>query len=82
MKMMMVICVYVCALMGCSILEGYEFGDGTKVALSAKTIYCNALPQEVRDAALKRMQSTYNDYPDHSICDASGFIVDILTPLE
>jgi len=75
-----VLAIYLTALMGCSIVDGYEFGDGTRLFFSFRTVYCNALPEAVRDAALARMQSTMENYPEHSICDTNGFIVDVVSP--
>jgi len=66
-------------LVGCA---GYEFGDGTKVMLKTKTVYCNVLPEKIRQATLQKMQSMISSYPKHSICDMRGFIVDIVKPLD
>lgn len=43
-------------------------------------VYCDALPEEVKKAALKRMRKEVDGYPRHSICDAEGFIIDIVRP--
>lgn len=44
----------------------------------ATQVYCNTLSEEVREAALKRMQGAWSEYPEHSICDPEGFIIDVL----
>lgn len=60
----------VCMLTGCSTYD----------LLIGSTIYCSDLSDDVRKAALERMQGTWSGYPEHSICDAEGFIVDIIRP--
>lgn len=46
----------------------------------ATTVYCNTLPESVRQAALERMKGAMEGYPEHSICDTEGFVIDILKP--
>lgn len=69
-KILLVLCVI---LSGCENLE---------VAVSTGTLYCSLVPADVRAAALARMQSSIESYPDHSICDTRGFIVDFIAPTE
>ena len=70
-------------LVACVLLSGCEMlGKGTKAIVSTGTLYCSLVPVEVRTIALERMQGAVEDYPEHSICDTRGFIVDIIVPTE
>ena len=60
-------------------LSGCETMD---VIVSTGTLYCSLVPADVRAAALVRMQGAIESYPDHSICDPQGFIVDVIVPTE
>lgn len=76
-RFILILCL-VAGTSGC----GYQFGDGTRAVVSLATVYCNTLPKDIRDAALRRMQLTMEEYPENSICDTNGFIVDIVKPIE
>lgn len=58
---------------GCATIDTYRL---------IKHTYCANVPDEVKAAALVRMQSTITNYPKHSICDENGFLIDILEPVE
>lgn len=79
---MKIIVVVACLLLAsCSLTDGYQFGDGTKLLLRSRAVYCKMIPDEVKKAALDHMQGIIKDYPEHSVCDVNGFIVDVLKPL-
>lgn len=71
-KLLLVLCVML-SLVGCESLD---------VVVSAGTLYCSAVPVEVREAALARAQGAFTSYPEHSICDTQGFLIDIVVPVE
>lgn len=62
--------------MALSLISGCTIYD----TIFATTVYCNTLPESVRQTALERMQGAMDGYPEHSICDTEGFVVDILKP--
>ena len=65
-----------------SACSSQKFFDGIAGVIELKTHYCASIPADVREKALERMQSKYDDYPDHSVCDEQGFILDILEPAD
>jgi uncharacterized protein YceK len=70
MKKLLILITTVVSLSGCSVYD----------MITTTTVYCSELSEDVRQAALERMQDTWSGYPAHSICDNEGFIVDIIKP--
>jgi len=47
----------------------YDLGDSV---VNLRSLYCGAVPQDIRDKAIERMKESVEEYPDKGICWPDG----------